>query len=139
MVGLIDVDKIPHPGRGANFTHPVYGPVWGTSALGNDKITLIGTDPDGHPDNAWRVVETLHGQGGGSLFLKSHPKSQHLYVDTPLNPDPKISQTLAVFDIKNLDKGFTVLPVAEWAGIKATSTCTTRSATSTEDPKEKTR
>jgi nitrite reductase (NO-forming)/hydroxylamine reductase len=29
-------------------------------------------------------------QGGGSLFVKSHPKSKHLYVDTPLNPDPKI-------------------------------------------------
>jgi nitrite reductase (NO-forming)/hydroxylamine reductase len=37
--------KIPHPGRGANFTHPKFGPVWVTSALGNDDITLIGTDP----------------------------------------------------------------------------------------------
>jgi nitrite reductase (NO-forming)/hydroxylamine reductase len=36
--------------------------------------------------------------------------------DTPLNPDPKISQSVAVFDIKNLAKGYTVLPIAEWAG-----------------------
>ncbi len=60
----------------------------------------------------------LKGQGGGSLFIKTHPKSTNLYVDTTLNPDPKISQSVAVFDIKNLDKGFTVLPIAEWAGLK---------------------
>ena len=32
---------------------------------------------------------TLKGQGGGSLFIKTHPKSKNLYVDTPLNPDAK--------------------------------------------------
>jgi nitrite reductase (NO-forming) / hydroxylamine reductase len=48
LTALIDVDKIPHPGRGANFTDPKYGPVWVTSALGNEKVTLIGTDPVNH-------------------------------------------------------------------------------------------
>ena len=38
-------------------------------------------------------------------------------MDTPLNPDPKISQSVAVFDINNLAKGFEVLPIAEWAGV----------------------
>lgn len=114
---LIDVGKIPHPGRGANFVHPQFGPVWSTGHLGDETISLIGTDPKKHKANAFKVVQTLKGQGGGSLFLKSHPKSQHLYVDTPLNPDPKISQSVAVFDIKALDKGFTVLPIAEWAGL----------------------
>ena len=114
---LIDVGKIPHPGRGANFTHPKYGPVWSTGHLGDETISLIGTDPKKHKDSAFKVVQTLKGQGGGSLFLKSHPKSTHLYVDTPLNPDPKISQSVAVYDINNLEKGFTVLPIAEWAGL----------------------
>ena len=117
MVGLIDVEKIPHPGRGANFVHPKYGPVWGTSALGNDNITLIGTDPEKHAEHAWKVVEVLHGQGGGSLFIKTHPKSRHLWVDSPLNPDAKVSQSVAVFDIDNLDAGFKVLPIAEWANL----------------------
>src|SRR3546814_818444 len=117
MTALIDVDKIPHPGRGANFVHPQFGPVWGTSALGNEKITLIGTDPEHHKDNAWKVVEVLKGQGGGSLFIKTHPKSHNLWVDTPLNPDPKISQSVAVFDIDHLDKGYTVLPIAQWANL----------------------
>lgn len=118
LASLIDVGKIPHPGRGANFVDPKNGPVWATGHLGDETISLIGTDPEKHKAQAWKVVRTLKGQGGGSLFLKTHPKSTHLYVDTPLNPDPKMSQTLAVYDIKNLDKGFQVLPVAEWAGIK---------------------
>lgn len=118
LAALIDVGKIPHPGRGANFVHPQFGPVWSTGHLGDESISLIGTDPAKHKAQAFKVVATLKGQGGGSLFLKSHPKSQHLYVDTPLNPDPKISQTLAVFDIRSLDKGYKVLPVAEWAGMK---------------------
>ena len=117
LAAMVDVDKIPHPGRGANFVHAKYGPVWGTSALGNNKITLIGTDPEKHPQHAWKVVEVLKGQGGGSLFIKTHPKSKHLYVDTPLNPAENISQSVAVFDTDNLDKGYKVLPIAEWAAL----------------------
>ena len=117
MAALVDVDKIPHPGRGANFNHPKYGPVWVTSALGNEKVTMIGTDPEKHPQYAWKVVEVAKGQGGGSLFVKTHPKSNNLWVDTTLNPDPKISQSIAVFNTKNLAAGFEVLPIAEWADL----------------------
>ncbi|QIL79832.1 nitrite reductase [Diaphorobacter sp. HDW4A] len=117
LAGLVDVGKIPHPGRGANFTHPTYGPVWATGHLGDDTISLIGTDPVKHKQYAFKEVAKLKGQGGGALFIKSHPKSTHLYSDTPLNPDAKLSQSVAVYDIKNLDKGYTVLPIAEWAGL----------------------
>lgn len=115
LTALIDVEKIPHPGRGANIIDPEFGPVWITSALGNADITFIGTDPVGHPDNAWKVVRTLQGMGGGSLFIKSHPNSTNLWVDAPLNPDEKFSQSIAVFDINDLDAGFEVLPIGEWA------------------------
>jgi nitrite reductase (NO-forming) / hydroxylamine reductase len=118
LAALIDVGKVPHPGRGANFVHPKFGPVWATSHLGDETISLIGTDPKKHKDQAWRVVETVKGQGGGSLFIKTHPKSKNLWVDTPLNPDAKNSQSIAVFDINNLSKGYEVLPIGEWAGIK---------------------
>ena len=114
LVRLVDVDKIPHPGRGANFKHPKFGPVWATGHLGSEKIALIGTDPK-RKDSAWKVVQMLDGQGGGNLFIKTHPKSKNLWVDTPLNPDPKIAQSIAVFDINNLDKGFATLPIGEWA------------------------
>jgi nitrite reductase (NO-forming)/hydroxylamine reductase len=117
LVKLVDVDKIPHPGRGANFVHPKYGPVWATGHLGSEKIALIGTDPVKHKDSAWKVVQMLDGQGGGNLFIKTHPKSKNLWVDTPLNPDAKMSQSIAVFDINNLDKKPDVLPIGEWAGV----------------------
>ncbi len=111
------VGKTPHPGRGANFMHPKFGPVWATSHLGDDTIALIGTDPKGHPKSAWKVVQSLEGQGGGSLFVKSHPKSKHLYVDSPLNPEAEISSSIAVFDINDLDKPYKVLPIGELSGI----------------------
>jgi len=118
LAAIVDVGKTPHPGRGANFIHPKFGPVWSTGDLGDEFISLIGTDPVKHKQYAFKVVETLKGQGGGALFIKSHPKSKHLYSDTPLNPDPKLSQSVAVYDIDNLEKGYTVLPIAEWADIK---------------------
>jgi nitrite reductase (NO-forming)/hydroxylamine reductase len=117
LAALVDVGKIPHPGRGANFVHPKFGPVWATSDLGDESITLIGTDPVKHKAQAWKVVQTLTGQGSGSLFIKTHPKSNNLWVDTPLNPEAKISQSVAVFDIKNLDKGFEILPIGDWADL----------------------
>jgi nitrite reductase (NO-forming)/hydroxylamine reductase len=118
LAALVDVGKVPHPGRGANFVHPKFGPVWATSHLGDETVSLIGTDPKKHKDQAWRVVQTLKAQGGGSLFIKTHPKSKNLWVDTPLNPEAANSQSVAVFDISNLDKGYEVLPIGEWAGIK---------------------
>ena len=89
--------------------------MWVTSALGNANITFLGTDPEGHPDHAWKIVRVLDGMGGGSLFVKSHPKSTNLWVDAPLNPEEAISQSVAVFDIDNFDAGFVGLPIAEWA------------------------
>ena len=115
LEAIVDVGKIPHPGRGANFVDPEHGPVWATSHLGDQTIQMIGTDPEGHPDKAWKVVRTVDGQGGGSLFVKTHPKSKNLWVDTALNPAEAVSQSVAVFDINNFDAGYEVLPIAEWA------------------------
>ncbi len=122
LVDIIETDgATPHPGRGANFVHPTYGPVWATSHLGDDTIALIGTDPEGHPEQAWKMVQQLYGLGGGSLFIKTHPNSNHLYVDAPLNPDAETSGSVAVFNIADMggegDPEFVTLPIAEWAGI----------------------
>ena len=79
MAAIVDVGKTPHPNRGANFVHPKFGPVWATSHLGDESISMIGTDPVKHKDRAWKVVDTVKGQGGGSLFIKTHPKSKSTY------------------------------------------------------------
>ncbi len=117
LEALVDVTKIPHPGRGANIIDPEFGPVWVTSALGNANVTFLGTDPEGHAQHAWKVVRVLEGMGGGSLFVKSHPNSSNLWVDAPLNPDESISQSVAVFTIGDLDAGYERLPIAEWADL----------------------
>ncbi len=117
LAALVDVGAIPHPGRGANFVDPKFGPVWATGHLGDESVSLIGTDPEKHKDYAWKVVRTLKGQGGGSLFIKTHPKSKNLWVDTTLNPDAKIYQSIAVYDINNLEKGFDVINIADMAGL----------------------
>ncbi|MCK5394805.1 MAG: c-type cytochrome [Gammaproteobacteria bacterium] len=115
LTKLIDVGKIPHPGRGANFIDPEFGKVWATSHLGDNSVSLISTDAK--KSYAWSVVRTLKGQGGGSLFIKTHPKSKNLWVDTALNPDKGMSQSIAVFDIAHLDKGYKVIPIAKMADV----------------------
>jgi len=115
LTKLVDVGAIPHPGRGANFIDPKFGKVWATGHLGDDSISLISTDAG--KKSAWSVVRTLKGQGGGSLFIKTHPKSKNLWVDTALNPDPKISQSVVVYDLKNLDKPFERIDVAAMANL----------------------
>lgn len=117
LAALVDTKAKPHPGRGANFVHPKFGPVWATSHLGADVITLIGTDPEKHPEYAWKVVAELKNHGSGSLFVKTHPNSNHLWADAPLMPEKESAESVTVFDIDNLDKGPQVINVAAMAGL----------------------
>jgi len=120
LAALVDTKPKPHPGRGANFVHPKFGPVWATSHLGSDVVTLIGTDPDKHPQYAWKVVEELKNHGAGSLFVKTHPKSKNLWADAPLHPERELAESVSVFHIDNLAKGAEVINVAQMAGLPET-------------------
>ncbi|MCZ4306414.1 c-type cytochrome [Zoogloeaceae bacterium G21618-S1] len=117
LAALVDTAKIPHPGRGANFVHPTYGPVWTTGHLGADVITLIGTDPEKHKDNAWKVVQEIKHVGSGNLFVKTHPKSKHLWADAPQNPEKSLAESVAVYAIADLTKAPTMLNVAKDSGL----------------------
>ena len=66
LEALVDVEKIPHPGRGANVVDPEFGPVWVTSALGNANITFLGTDPENYPGQ--RLESCPHPAGAGWWF-----------------------------------------------------------------------
>lgn len=96
LEALVDTPDVPHPGRGANWIDPQYGPVWSTSHLGEGAIIAIGTDPEGHPDSAWKVVRETPLPGAGSLFIKTHPNSKWIWVDMTLNPDPALARTICV-------------------------------------------
>ncbi len=97
LEAIIDVDKLPHPGPGANWVDPKCGPVGGTTHLGIGKITVWGNDPAGHPDQAWKVCYTLD-TGGPGLFIRTHPKSQYVWADQTKHPEPEVQQTIKVFD-----------------------------------------
>lgn len=117
LAALVNTAAKPHPGRGANFVHPKFGPVWVTSHLGADVISLIGTDPVKHKQYAWKVVQELQNHGGGSLFVKTHPKSNHLYADAPLNPEAANAESVTVYDIRHLDQKPVIINVAKMAGL----------------------
>jgi len=101
LEALVEVAGIPHPGRGANWIDPEFGPVWSASHLGEGVITSIGTDPVNYPENAWKVVRTTKLPGSGSLFIKTHPNSPWIWVDMTLHPDPATSRTICVVAKEN--------------------------------------
>jgi len=120
LTALVDTRKIPHPGRGANFVHPKFGPVWATGHLGDDVVTLIGTDPEKHPEHAWKVVQELKHLGAGNLFVKTHPKSKNFWADAAQNPDRDIAESVAVWSLDALDKPPEVINIAKLAGLPET-------------------
>ena len=96
LEALVDTPAVPHPGRGANWIDPEFGPVWSTSHLGEGSLIAIGTDPENNPDSAWQVVRNVPLLGGGGLFIKTHPNSQWIWVDHVLNSDEVIQRTICV-------------------------------------------
>ncbi len=96
LAGIADVGAVPHPGRGANWIDPEFGPVWSTPHLGEASVISVGTDPVGFAANAWKNVRTTPLPGSGSLFIKTHPKSQWIWVDMTLNSDPVLARTICV-------------------------------------------
>ena len=125
LAALVDTKKIPHPGRGANFVHPKYGPVWATGHLGDAVVTLIST-PSPDQKNAkfkqhnWKVVEELKMPGAGNLFVKTHPKSTKLWADMPMNPERENAEVVYVYDLKDLSKAPVKVDVAKDSGLPVT-------------------
>jgi nitrite reductase (NO-forming)/hydroxylamine reductase len=97
LEAMIDVDKLPHPGPGANWIDPKCGPVGGTTHLGVGKVTVWGNDPAGHKDQAWKVCYTVETDGPG-VFLRTHPKSQYVWADQTKTPEPEVQQSVQVID-----------------------------------------
>ncbi len=99
LEAMIDVDKKPHPGPGANWNDEKCGPVAGTTHLGVGKVTVWGNDPKGHPDNAWKICYEVETDGPG-VFLRTHPKSDYVWADQTKHPEPEVQQSVQVIDKK---------------------------------------
>jgi nitrite reductase (NO-forming)/hydroxylamine reductase len=121
LAALVDVAKIPHPGRGANFVHPTFGPVWATGHLGADVVTLISTPSDNpkfaqYKGNNWKVVQEVK-HVPGNLFVKTHPKSTHLWADSAQNSDKELAESVAVWNLSDLSKPVKVINVFKDSGL----------------------
>jgi len=95
LEAMIDTDKKPHPGPGANWIDPNCGPVGGTTHLGVGKVTVWGNDPAGHPDNAWKICYEVETDGAG-VFIRTHPTSDYVWADQTKHPEPIIQQSVKV-------------------------------------------
>ncbi len=101
LEAIIEVGVKPHPGRGANVKNKL-GSLWVTGHLGENKLSFIKTDKG---EGQWTVVKEvkLPGNGGGNLFIKTHPKSKHLWADRTLNPDKSLHSAVTVIDVNTLE------------------------------------
>jgi nitrite reductase (NO-forming)/hydroxylamine reductase len=101
LEALVDTPAVPHPGRGANWIDPEFGPVWSSPHLSDPAVVSVATDPIGHPENAWKAVRVTPLPGAGSLFIKTHPNSKWIWVDMTLNSDPVLARTICVIAREN--------------------------------------
>ncbi len=99
LEAMIDMAKKPHPGPGANWVDPDCGPVGGTTHLGEAKVTTWGNDPAGHPDRAWKICRVIKVDGAGS-FIRTHPKSDFVWVDQLMHPEQAVKQSVQVISKK---------------------------------------
>ena len=118
LAALIDVDKIPHPGRGANFVHPKLGPVWSTGHLGSDKVVLIGTDPKKYPQAGVEGGRDAHGPGRREAVHQdpSEVAATCGWTRRSIRIRRSASRWRCTTST-NLDKGYRWLPIGEWAGL----------------------
>ncbi len=97
ILATIPTGALPHPGRGANWTDPEFGPVNATVHLGEGLLLVYGTDPEGHPEHAWQVVRRVALPAAGSLFLKTHEASPWVLMDMTMSDDPVRSRQVCAY------------------------------------------
>ena len=134
----------PHPGRGANWTHPQFGLVNATTHIGAGLMSIYTADPTEAagqawpagwvvpcPDTAaadgscpadpappatsgpWQVVQERRDIPVGGLFIKTHPLSDHVWMDATLNSDAATSREVCVYTISDPTADLTCWSVAD--------------------------
>ncbi len=102
FVASVEAGVKPHPGRGANWVHSKLGPVWATGNIGSPEVTVVGVDPEGHPDQAWQAVERIEMPFTGTLFIKAHDASPWVITDFTVSSNPKGSTSLCAIGKESL-------------------------------------
>ena len=99
----IEAGVRPHPGRGANWVHSEYGPLWATGNLGSPQMTVAGVDPEGHPEYAWEVISQVELPYSGTLFNKTHPNSPYVIIDFTMSMNPVGAASLCAIGKESLE------------------------------------
>ena len=97
LVTTFETGVKPHPGRGANWEDPQYGWVNATGHIGEGRFVVYGADPEAHPEHAWHIVRNIPLQSTGSLFVKTHPSSPWVWIDSPLSNDENATREVCVY------------------------------------------
>ena len=97
LAASFETGVLPHPGRGANWIDPTFGRVGATTHMGENTLAIFGADPEGQPQNAWKVVREVTLPAAGSLFLKTHPASPWVVADMTLATDTKAMRQLCAY------------------------------------------
>ncbi|MBI2149457.1 MAG: c-type cytochrome [Acidobacteria bacterium] len=100
LVTKFKTGKLPHPGRGANWEDPEYGWVNATPHIGEGLLAIYGADPVRKPQHAWKVVREVRLPAAGGLFLKTHPRSPWVWIDSPLTDDSTANRRICVYSKK---------------------------------------
>ena len=61
---------------------------------------MYGADPEKKPDHAWKIVRELKVGNSGSLFVKTHPKSPWVWMDSPLAGKEDETRQVCVYSKK---------------------------------------
>lgn len=115
LAAIIDVGTKPHPGRGANIKNSKYGNMWVSGHIGENRISFIATDPGPNQFKEVHHME-LPGSGGGNLFVKTHPKSKHLWADRAMSNDEGLQKEIFVIDVNTLEVIKTITIPDEYKG-----------------------
>jgi nitrite reductase (NO-forming)/hydroxylamine reductase len=92
--------------------------------LGADVVTLISTPSDDKKyakfkEFNWKVVQEVK-HVPGNLFVKTHPKSNHLWADSAQNSDKETAESVSVWKMGDLSKPFKTINVAKDSGLPET-------------------
>jgi nitrite reductase (NO-forming) / hydroxylamine reductase len=99
LEAIIDTDVRPHPGPGANWNDPHLRSGGWHAPPGRRQGDGLGQRPGRHKDQAWKICYEVETDGPG-LFIRTHPKSDYIWADQTLHPEPEVQQSIKVIDKK---------------------------------------
>ncbi|MBK7583596.1 MAG: c-type cytochrome [Myxococcales bacterium] len=98
-IARVATGKNPRPDPGARWEDPEFGWVAAVPQLGAENLLVFGIDPK-KPEHLWKEVRKIEGVPSGALFVRTHPKSPWVWLDSPANSKPELARQICVISKK---------------------------------------